>query len=135
MNYWLLKSEPDTYGWPKLVAEKRGHWDGVRNPVANNNLAAMKLGDRAFFYHSNIGKEIVGVMEVVRTFYEDPKDANWGVVDVAPVMPLKTPVTLKQVKADPRFKDMHLVRYSRLSVMPVTPEHWKAICKLGGIAP
>ena len=135
MAYWLMKSEPDVFSFTDLMNKPVEEWHGVRNFTARNNMMKMKVGEKAFFYHSNIGKEIVGVMEVVRTFYEDPKDANWGVVDVAPVMPLKTPVTLKQVKADPRFKDMHLVRYSRLSVMPVTPEHWKAICKLGGIAP
>ncbi|HEX2115401.1 MAG TPA: EVE domain-containing protein [Alphaproteobacteria bacterium] len=135
MQYWLMKSEPDAYGWDRLIKEGRGHWDGVRNPTAANNLRAMKKGDRAFFYHSNIGKEIVGVMEIVREAYPDKTDdtGRWVMVDVAPVAPAKTPVTLAQIKADPRFKDLALVKFSRLSVQPVSAAHWKALCKLAGI--
>lgn len=136
MRYWLMKSEPDVYGWDKLVADGKGHWDGVRNPTAAGNLKAMKVGDRAFFYHSNIGKEIVGVMEITREAYPDKTDptGKWVMVDVKPVAPVKTPVTLAQVKADKRLKDMALVRFSRLSVQPVTPAEWKLICRLAGMA-
>jgi predicted RNA-binding protein with PUA-like domain len=135
MQYWLMKSEPDVYGWDKLVKEGRGHWDGVRNWTARNNLKAMKKGDRAFFYHSNIGKEIVGVMEIAREAYPDKTDdtGRWVMVDVVPVAPAKTPVTLEQIKADKRFADLALVKYSRLSVQPVSAAHWKALCKLAGI--
>lgn len=137
MNTWLMKSEPDAYSWSKLVTEKRGRWDGVRNPVAARNLKAMKIGDRAFFYHSNIGKEIVGVMEVVREHYPDPSDKSgkWVAVDVKPVAPVKTPVTLATVKAEPRLAAMALVRYARLSVQPVTAAEWKIVCRMAGIDP
>jgi len=136
MQYWLMKSEPDTYGWDKLVREGRGSWDGVRNWTARGNLKAMKKGDRAFFYHSNIGKEIVGVMEIAREAYPDKTDdtGRWVMVDVVPVAPAKTPVTLEQVKADKRFADLALVKYSRLSVQPVSAAHWKTLCKMAGIA-
>lgn len=135
MRYWLMKSEPDAYSWTKLVADGRGRWDGVRNATAANNLKAMKAGDRAFFYHSNIGKEIVGVMEIVREAYPDATDptGRWVMVDVAPVAPVKTPVTLAQIRADKRLKDMALVRFSRLSVQPVTAAEWKLICRLAGV--
>ena len=136
MQYWLMKSEPDVYGWDKLVREGRGSWDGVRNWTARGNLKAMKTGDRAFFYHSNIGKEIVGVMEIAREAYPDKTDdtGRWVMVDVVPVAPAKTPVTLEQVKADKRFADLALVKYSRLSVQPVSATHWKTLCKMAGIA-
>lgn len=136
MQYWLMKSEPDTYGWDKLVREGRGSWDGVRNWTARNNLKAMKKGDRAFFYHSNIGKEIVGVMEIAREAYPDKTDdtGRWVMVDVVPVAPAKTPVTLAQLKADKRFADLALVKFSRLSVQPVSAAHWKTLCKMAGIA-
>lgn len=136
MQYWLMKSEPDVYGWDKLVREGRGSWDGVRNWTARQNLKSMKKGDRAFFYHSNIGKEIVGVMEIVREAYPDKTDdtGRWVMVDVVPVAPAKTPVTLEQVKADKRFADLALVKYSRLSVQPVSAAHWKTLCKMAGIA-
>src|SRR3954453_15309350 len=101
MAYWLLKSEPSSYSWERLVADGRTHWDGVRNNQASNNLRAMKLGDRAFFYHSNEGKEIVGIAEIAREYYPDPSDktGRFGMVDVAPVRPLPKPVTLQQIKA------------------------------------
>ena len=136
MAYWLMKSEPDVYGWDKLVADGRGKWDGVRNATAARNLKAMKKGDRAFFYHSNIGKEIVGVMEIVREAYPDSTDetGRWVMVDVKPLKPVKTPVTLAAVRADRALKDMALVRYARLSVQPVTPGEWKHICRLAGVA-
>jgi predicted RNA-binding protein with PUA-like domain len=136
MQYWLMKSEPDVYGWEKLVREGRGSWDGVRNWTARGNLKAMKKGDLAFFYHSNIGQEIVGVMEIAREAYPDKSDdtGRWVMVDVVPVTPAKTPVTLEQVKADKRFADLALVKYARLSVQPVSPVHWKMLCKMAGIA-
>ena len=137
MNYWLLKSEPSSYSWDQLVKDGRTNWNGVRNATAVNNLKAMKKGDRAFFYHSNEGLEIVGIAEIQKEFYPDPADktGRFGMVDLAPVMPLKTPVTLAALKADPRFHDLALVRLSRLSVGPVSAAHWKQICTLGGVKP
>lgn len=135
MARWLVKSEPVKYAWDRMVADGRTHWDGVRNHQASNNLKAMKVGDRAFFYHSNEGLEVVGVVEVVREYYPDPSDPSgrFGMVDVAPVMPVKTPVTLKQMKADPLLENMALVRQSRLSVCPVTDAEWARVCQLAGI--
>lgn len=135
MAYWLLKSEPFKYSWDRMVADGRTHWDGVRNHQASNNLKAMEVGDRAFFYHSNEGLEIVGIVEIVRTYYPDPSDdaARFGMVDVAPVMPVKTPVTLKQIKADPLLQSMALVRQSRLSVCPVAEDEWARVCDLAGV--
>lgn len=135
MQYWLMKSEPDAYSWSKLVADGKGHWDGVRNHQASNNLKAMRKGDRAFFYHSNIGKEIVGVMEIAREHYPDhtDPDGKWVMVDVKPLFPVKQPVTLAQVKAEPRLKDLLLVRHSRLSVVPVAPAEWRIICTMAGL--
>ncbi|AWU94464.1 EVE domain-containing protein [Azospirillum ramasamyi] len=135
MAYWLLKSEPFKYSWDRMVADGRTHWDGVRNYQASNNLKAMEVGDRAFFYHSNEGLEIVGIVEIVRTYYPDPSDESgrFGMVDVAPVMPVKTPVTLKQIKADPLLQSMALVRQSRLSVCPVSEEEWARVCDLAGL--
>ena len=130
MKYWLMKSEPDVYAWSKLVADGRGKWDGVRNHSAKLNLLAMKKGDRAFFYHSNIGKEIVGTMEVARTWYPDHTDptGKWGMVDVVPLAAARTPLTLADIKADPALAGMALLRQSRLSVGPVTAAEWKHIC-------
>ncbi len=135
MQYWLMKSEPDVYSWSKLVAEGRGRWDGVRNPVAARNLSTMKLGDRAFFYHSNVGKEVVGVMEIVREHYPDPTDktGKWVAVDVKPLVAAKTPATLAAIKAEKRLSAMALVRYARLSVQPVTAAEWKLVCRMSGI--
>lgn len=135
MAYWLLKSEPFKYSWDRMAADGRTHWDGVRNYQASNNLKAMEVGDRAFFYHSNEGLEIVGIVEIVRTYYPDPSDESgrFGMVDVAPVMPVKTPVTLKQIKADPLLQSMALVRQSRLSVCPVSDEEWARVCDLAGV--
>lgn len=135
MNHWLVKSEPDSYSWDQLVKDGRTNWNGVRNPTAVNNLKAMKKGDRVFFYHSNQGLEIVGIAEVTKEFYPDPADKSgrFGMVDIAPVGPLKTPVTLKAIKADPKFAELALVRLSRLSVSPVSAEHWKQICQMGGV--
>jgi len=136
MNYWLVKSEPTKWSWDDQVKAGTTHWDGVRNYQATIYLKAMRLGDRAFFYHSNEGKEIVGVVEIVREFYLDPKDeaGKFGMVDVAAVEKLPTPVTLVQIKADPALAEMVLVKNSRLSVQPVTPEEWKHVAGLGGLA-
>jgi len=135
MAYWLLKSEPSSYSWDQLVADGRTHWNGVRNAQALNNLRAMKPGDRAFFYHSNEGKEIVGIAEIIKEAYPDPSDktGKFVCVDIKADKPLKTPVTMAAIKADKKLADMALVKYSRLSVQPVTSEEWKAVCKMGGL--
>ncbi|MDG3440705.1 EVE domain-containing protein [Nitrospirillum amazonense] len=135
MPYWLVKSEPFKYAWDKFVADGRTHWDGVRNYQAANNLKAMKVGDRAFFYHSNEGLEIVGIAEVVREAYPDPSDESgrFVMVDLKPVMPVKTPLTLKEIKADPELSSMALVRQSRLSVCPITDAEWKGACQRMGV--
>jgi predicted RNA-binding protein with PUA-like domain len=137
MAYWLLKSEPSAYSWDRLVADGRTNWDGVRNAQALNNLRAMQPGDRAFFYHSNEGKNIVGVAEIVRAFYPDPKDktGKLGMVDVKPVAPLPRPVSLAEMKARPELAGMALLRQSRLSVCPVTDTEWRIICRMAGIEP
>lgn len=135
MAFWLVKSEPDAFSWQQQAENGVEPWTGVRNHMAKANLAAMKKGDRAFFYHSNIGKEIVGIVEVVREAYPDPTaepGAPWVCVDMKAVGPMPAPVTLAAIKADPRFAELALVRQSRLSVMPVSAEHWKALCALGG---
>jgi predicted RNA-binding protein with PUA-like domain len=132
MAHWLIKSEPSAYSWDQLVKEKRTAWTGVRNFQAMANLKAMKSGDRCFFYHSGEGKEIVGIAEVVKTAYPDPtdKEGKSVAVDVKAVGPVKQPVTLAAIKADAKFKDFKLVRQSRLSVVPVSDEHWKLILKM-----
>jgi predicted RNA-binding protein with PUA-like domain len=137
MAYWLVKSEPDAWSWDQQVKKgaKGEMWSGVRNHTAKQNLMKMKKGDRAFFYHSNIGKEIVGIVEVIREHYPDPTDKSgkFVVVDVRAVAPLPQPVTLAAIKDQPKLKDMALLKYSRLSVQPVTDAEWTAICKLGGL--
>ena len=137
MAYWLMKSEPETYPWDELVAEGRDYWDGVRNHQAANNMKAMKVGDRAFFYHSGKAREIVGVMTVVEEYYPDPTDpaGPFGMVDVAPVKPLEAPVSLARIKADPRLGELALVRQSRLSVVPVNARQWAILCAMGGVEP
>ena len=132
MAYWLIKSEPSAYSWDQLVKDKKTSWTGVRNFQAQINLKAMKVGDRAFFYHSGEGKEIVGIAEVVKTAYPDStdKDGKSVTVDFKAVEPVKKKVTLAEIKADPKFKEMKLVRQSRLSVSPVSDEHWKALLKM-----
>jgi predicted RNA-binding protein with PUA-like domain len=132
MAHWLVKSEPSAYSWDQLVKEKRTSWTGVRNPTAAINLKAMKVGDLCFFYHSNEGKEIVGIAKVVKAAYPDPtdKDGKAVTVDIKAVQPVKQPVTLAAIKADPKFKDFKLVRQSRLSVVPVSDEHWKLLLKM-----
>jgi len=137
MNYWLVKSEPDAFSWAQQVERKVEPWTGVRNHSAKLNLKAMKKGDLAFFYHSNIGKEIVGIVKVVREAYSDPTatSGEWVCVDMQAVRALKTPVALATIKGDPKFQDLALVRLSRLSVAPVSEGHWRAICELGGVKP
>lgn len=136
-SYWLVKSEPNAWSWDQMVAcgAQGTGWTGVRNHLAKQQMMAMKRGDQAFFYHSNVGKEIVGIVEVIKTFYPDPTDASgkFGMVDVRAVEPLKKPVTLEQIKSDPSFADMALVKTSRLSVQPVSPAHWRQIRTLGGL--
>jgi predicted RNA-binding protein with PUA-like domain len=137
MAYWLMKTEPETFGWDHQVKKgaKGEPWTGVRNFRAREHLKAMKQGDRAFFYHTGEEKRIVGIVEVIKEAYRDPTDEK-GVfvcVDVKAVEPLPTPVTLAEVKADPRLKDMVLARQPRLSVQPVTAEEWKTVCKMGGV--
>jgi len=136
MPYWLIKSEPSSYSWDRLVADGRTHWDGVRNAQALNNLRAMKLGDRAFFYHSNEGKEIVGVVEVVKTFYPDPADKGGkiGMVDVKPLMPAVVKVGLPAMRAKPELAELSLLRQSRLSVCPVSAQEWTVLCGMAGVA-
>jgi predicted RNA-binding protein with PUA-like domain len=128
-----MKSEPDVYSWEKLCADGRGTWDGVRNFSARNHLRAMKLGDYAFFYHSNIGREVVGVVEVVREHYPDAtaKAGDWSVVDVTPLVAFHRPVTLASIRAEARLSGMALVKKPRLSVQPVSPEEFAAILELG----
>ena len=135
MAYWLFKSEPSAWSWDDQVKAGAAEWDGVRNHQANNNMKAMKRGDCGFFYHSVGDREIVGVVEVAREHYPDPTDASgrFGMVDVKALMPVKQPVSLTAIKAEPRLADMALVRQSRLSVAPVTPEAWKILCGMAGI--
>jgi predicted RNA-binding protein with PUA-like domain len=135
MAYWLLKSEPSAYSWDQLIKDKRTNWSGVRNFQAAANLKAMKRGDRAFFYHSGEGKEIVGVAEIVKEAYPDTTDKSgrFVMVDVVPVEPVKTPVNLATIKATPALKNMPLVKLSRLSVSPVSADEWRIIAKMAGI--
>ena len=133
-QYWLVKSEPDAFSWDQLVANGVEPWTGVRNHAARNHLKAMRLGDRAFFYHSSVGKQIVGVVEVAREAYPDPTAATgeWVCVDMRAVGPMPRPVSLATIKADPAFADLPLVRQGRLSVLPVSAAHWWRICQMGG---
>ncbi len=138
MQYWLIKTEPDVFGWAQQVEHGVEPWTGVRSHQAKNNLKAMKRRDRCFFYHSNIGKEIVGIVEVVREAYPDPsvdesaQRSDWVCVDMKAVAVLKRPVTLAEAKADPALADMSLVRFSRLSVAPITAPEWKHVLDLAG---
>ncbi|MEW9856894.1 EVE domain-containing protein [Novosphingobium sp. M1R2S20] len=136
-SYWLMKSEPDAYSWDDLVAEGEGTWDGVRNHRAAKNLRTMQVGDEAFFYHSNIGKEIVGVVRISVSGIADPTDpeGKWAAVRVQPVKKLARPVTLKEIKADPALAEMELVKLSRLSVAVVTEEEWRYITALSSDGP
>jgi len=128
-RYWLMKSEPDAYSWDDLVAEGEGTWDGVRNYRARNNLMAMQKGDEAFFYHSNIGLEIVGIVKISKAGLPDPTDdtGRWASVKVKPVKKLKRPVTLREIKADPFLADTELLTMFRLSVCELKPEEWDHI--------
>ena len=138
MAYWLVKSEPSSWSWDQQVAKgaKGEAWTGVRNFTARQNLVKMKKGDRAFFYHSNEGKEIVGIAEIIKEAYPDATDktGKFVCVDIKADKPLKTPVTMAAIKADKRLADMALVKYSRLSVQPVTADEWKLVCKMGGVS-
>ena len=138
MAYWLLKTEPEEFSWDDQV--KRGAkgevWSGVRNFTARRHLKEMKKGDQAFFYHTGDEKQVVGIVEIIREHHPDPTaepGEAWVVVDTRATKPMPKPVTLAAIKADGQFKDMALVKYGRLSVQPVAPEHWKAICKMGGL--
>ncbi|WP_424136352.1 EVE domain-containing protein [Roseomonas chloroacetimidivorans] len=133
--YWLVKSEPDAFSWNQQVQNGVEPWTGVRNAQAANNLRAMKQGDQAFFYHSNEGREIVGIVEVAREAYPDPTDESgrWCCVDMRTVRPVPKPVTLAAMKAEPRLEGLALIRQSRLSVVPVSPEHWALISAMAGL--
>jgi predicted RNA-binding protein with PUA-like domain len=137
MAYWLFKSEPDAWSWDQQVAkgEAGEEWTGVRNYQARNNMRAMQLGDLGFYYHSNVGKEIVGIVEVCALAHPDSttEDPRWECVDIKAVKPLPNPISLERAKVEPTLKDMVLVNNSRLSVQPVTEAEWTAICKLGGL--
>jgi predicted RNA-binding protein with PUA-like domain len=133
MAYWLVKSEPFKYSYEQLEKDKQTFWDGVRNYAARNHLKAMKKGDQVLFYHSNEGLQIVGIAKVAKEAYQDPTtdEEAWVVVDLKPYKRMKKPVSLEQVKADNRLKNMALVRLGRLSVQPVTEEEWTVIMQLG----
>jgi predicted RNA-binding protein with PUA-like domain len=138
--FWLMKSEPDVFSWDDLMKKgaKGEPWNGVRNHTAKLNLMKMKKGERFFFYHSNVGKEIVGIGEIIREYYPDAtaeKGSPWVVTDVIAKTPLAKPVTLEDVKATAKLKEMALLKYSRLSVQPVTADEWKIVCKMGGVSP
>ena len=134
MNHWLVKSEPDAFSWDQQVQNGVEAWTGVRSHQAKNNLKAMAEGDRAFFYHSNTGREIVGIVQIVRAAYPDPtaEAGDWVCVDMKAVRPFKRAVTLAEMKADPALAGFGLIRLSRLSVVDVSPQHWAHICELGG---
>ncbi len=134
--YWLFKSEPGAWSWDDQVRDGTAEWDGVRNYQAANNMKAMKIGDRGFFYHSVNEKRIVGIVEVVKEYYPDPTDpkGRFGMVDVKAVMPVKTPVTLAEIKAAPRLAELALVRQSRLSVVPIGDEEWRILCAMAETA-
>ena len=140
MAYWLMKSEPDVFSYDDLTKKKAEEWHGVRNFQARNNMVKMQLGEEVFFYHSNIGKEIVGIMKVVALAHSDstaqPNDKGkvvWQCVDVAAVKAFPRPVTLEQIKATPKLKDMVLANNSRLSVQPVSDAEWALVCRMGGL--
>ncbi len=130
MRHWVLKSEPGSYGWDDLVRDGRTEWTGVKNAAAAINLRAMEVGDEALFYHSVTGLEAVGIARVARAFTPDPTDAKWVSVEVEPVRPLAHPVTLKAMKAEPRLKDLQMLRQSRLSVSPVGDAEWAVILEM-----
>ena len=133
-NFWLVKQEPGAYSWSDFVADGKTSWTGVRNYTARNNLRKMKKGDEAFFYHSGEDKAVVGIAKVIREAYPDStaKEGDWSAVDLAPIKPLRRPVTLAEIKANRQLKNMPLIRQSRLSVMPVSAAEFQTILKLGG---
>jgi predicted RNA-binding protein with PUA-like domain len=139
MALWLFKSEPDVFSWDDQVAlgDQGGEWHGVRNYQARNNMRSMALGDRGFFYHSQKGRVIVGIVEVTAVSHPDrtSEDPRWECVDVRALRPLSRPVALEEIRAHPALSDMVLVRNSRLSVQPVTPDQWRTICEMGGTEP
>ncbi len=132
MAYWLLRSEPDVYGWDHLVKDGGTEWDGVRNYTARNFLKDMAVGDRAFFYHSNTEKAVVGIMEITRAWKPDGEKGDWASVAVKPVEKLPRPVTLAEIKAEPRLAQLEMLRQSRLSVTPVRDKEWKLILEMAG---
>lgn len=137
MRYWLFKSEPSSWSWAQQMkaGDKGTHWNGVRNHLAKQQMMAMKKGDRGFFYHSNEGKEIVGIVEVIKEYYPDPTDATgkFVMVDVKAVKPMPKAVTLADVKAELKLANMSLVTSMRLSVQPVTDKEWALVCTMGGV--
>jgi len=135
MKYWLVKSEPGSWSWDDQVKKGVEHWDGVRNYQAANNMKAMKIGDKAFFYHSVNEKQIVGIVEVAKEYYPDPSDKSgrFGMVDFKAVEPVPNPVTLADIKAEPRLAELALIKQSRLSIVPIDAKSWKLICKMGGM--
>lgn len=139
MQYWLFKSEPSSFSFEMLKKKGKGgqEWDGVRNYAARNNMRAMKVGDLGFFYHSNEGLDVVGIVEVVKLAHPDSTtdDPRWECVDIRAVKDVPNPPTLDQIKANPKLKEMALVRLGRLSVQPVTPDEWKEVCRMGGVDP
>ncbi len=137
MAFWLVKSEPAAYSWEQMVKDGRTFWSGVRNHQAANNMKTMKTGDRAFFYHSGDDKAVVGIVEIVKEYYSDHTDdtGKFGMVDVKAGTALKTPVTLAAIKAEPKLKNLLLIRHSRLSVVPIDEPSWRLICSMGGVKP
>ena len=137
MAYWLMKSEPGAWSWEDQVKDGTAEWDGVRNHQASNNMKAMKKGDKAFFYHSVNEKRIVGIVIITKEYYPDPTDKSgrFGMVDVKALRPFKKPVTLADVKGEPRLENLALVRQSRLSVMPISDDEWQLICAMGETKP
>jgi predicted RNA-binding protein with PUA-like domain len=135
MAYWLVKTEPNTWSWADQMRDKTTFWNGVRNYQASNNLKAMKKGDKCLFYHSGEERQVVGIVEVVKEYYPDPSDdaGRFGMVDLRVGEAFKTPVTLKDIKADERMADLALLRQGRLSVVPIDAKSWKIICGMGGI--
>ena len=137
MAYWLMKSEPGAWSWENQVEDGTAEWDGVRNHQASNNMKAMQKGDKAFFYHSVNEKRIVGIVTIAKEYYPDPTDKSgrFGMVDVKALRPFKKPVTLADVKGEPRLENLALVRQSRLSVMPISDDEWQLICAMGETKP
>jgi predicted RNA-binding protein with PUA-like domain len=135
MAYWLVKSEPGDWSWAEQVRKGRAgaEWTGIRNPAARKHLRAMKVGERAFFYHTGTERAVVGIVEVVREAHPDSTDAAWDAIDLAAVAPLPAPVSLARIKAEPRLRGMALVRLPRLSVQPVTDAEWRLVCRMGGL--